>query len=94
MRLHFYFASFIIMEILMNRLTLFTFYSLLQDIYREETAAMTGEDEIMLATKKMGGDVEKGGSAVEEVRGNGGVGRGGRGRRQRQSEGKRHQRRK
>ena len=34
--LHFYFASYIIMDILMNLLILFTFYSLLHDIYREE----------------------------------------------------------
>ena len=41
--LYFYFASSsIIMETLMNLLILFTFYSLLQDINREETSSRPG----------------------------------------------------
>ena len=101
--LPFYFASYIIMDILMNLLILFTFYSLLQGIYPEDTASAAGEEETASASKKMGGDVGGGnGSAAEEVRGKGGR-RGGRqrtmaaqsgGRRQRQRKrGGRQQRR-
>ena len=43
--LPFYFASYIIMDILMNLLILFYFYSLLEDIYREATASAAGEEE-------------------------------------------------
>ena len=51
--LPFYFASYIIMDILMNLLILFTFYSLLQDIYREATASAAGEEETAAAAVKM-----------------------------------------
>ena len=64
--LHFYSDSYIIMDILMNLLILFTFYSLLQGIYPEDTASAAGEEETAAAAKKMGGNVGGGGSAARK----------------------------